>query len=88
MRELSSVREAAAGSPVGELTAAIVAPGLRQAEFEQVLHPIFQEDEFTLIVVGGVLGLAVGWLQAVFTQPEPEDAGGFSGSTAGSGSPA
>lgn len=41
-----------------------------QAEFEQVLHPIFQEDELTLILVGGVLGLIVGYLQAIFTQPD------------------
>ena len=37
---------------------------LTPQEFEQVLHPVFQEDEFTLILVGAVLGLAVGWGQA------------------------
>jgi len=32
-------------------------------DFEQVLHPIFQEDELTLIVAGGALGLLAGLLQ-------------------------
>ncbi|GMH62658.1 hypothetical protein TrRE_jg2563, partial [Triparma retinervis] len=37
--------------------------GLSSAEFEGVLHPVFEEDEFKLIVVGGVLGAAVGVVQ-------------------------
>ncbi len=40
--------------------------GLSTPEFEQLLHPIFQEDELTLILVGSVLGLAVGYAQAVW----------------------
>jgi uncharacterized membrane protein YheB (UPF0754 family) len=32
-------------------------------EFEGVLHPAFQEDEITLILVGGVLGAIVGVIQ-------------------------
>mmetsp|Transcript_15014 Transcript_15014/g.22918 ORF Transcript_15014/g.22918 Transcript_15014/m.22918 type:complete len:422 (-) Transcript_15014:3241-4506(-) len=32
-------------------------------EFESVLHPAFQEDEMTLIMLGGILGLLVGVLQ-------------------------
>lgn len=32
-------------------------------EFEGVLHPCFQEDEFKLILVGAILGLAVGFFQ-------------------------
>jgi uncharacterized membrane protein YheB (UPF0754 family) len=36
---------------------------LSPAQFEQVLHPIFQKDEFTLILAGGVLGAAAGALQ-------------------------
>lgn len=36
---------------------------LSSAEFEGVLHPVFQEDEFKLIVVGGILGMCVGFLQ-------------------------
>jgi uncharacterized membrane protein YheB (UPF0754 family) len=34
-------------------------------EFEGVLHPVFQEDEFTLILLGGILGLLAGGLQVV-----------------------
>jgi len=33
------------------------------ADFERVLHPIFEEDEFTLILAGGALGGAAGYLQ-------------------------
>jgi len=36
---------------------------LTPQEFEQVLHPIFQEDELTLILAGAVLGAAAGFLQ-------------------------
>jgi len=36
---------------------------LRSAEFERVLHPVFEQDEIKLIVVGGVLGAAVGVIQ-------------------------
>ena len=36
---------------------------LSAAEFEGLLHPVFQEDELTLIIVGAVLGGAVGWGQ-------------------------
>jgi uncharacterized membrane protein YheB (UPF0754 family) len=36
---------------------------LPSAEFERVLHPAFEEDEWKLIGVGGVLGLAVGVFQ-------------------------
>jgi len=32
-------------------------------QFEQVLHPIFQEDELTLIIAGAVLGLIAGLIQ-------------------------
>ena len=37
---------------------------LTPQEFERVLHPVFEEDELTLILVGAVLGGAVGWAQA------------------------
>ena len=37
------------------------------AEFEQVLHPIFQEDEMTLIVSGAVLGAIAGAVQQYLT---------------------
>eukprot|EP00568_Trieres_chinensis_P014596 CAMPEP_0183329326 /NCGR_PEP_ID=MMETSP0160_2-20130417/84737_1 /TAXON_ID=2839 ORGANISM="Odontella Sinensis, Strain Grunow 1884" /NCGR_SAMPLE_ID=MMETSP0160_2 /ASSEMBLY_ACC=CAM_ASM_000250 /LENGTH=409 /DNA_ID=CAMNT_0025497515 /DNA_START=34 /DNA_END=1263 /DNA_ORIENTATION=+ len=36
---------------------------LSPAEFEGVLHPAFEEDEITLIFVGGVLGCIVGVIQ-------------------------
>lgn len=39
---------------------------LTPTEFEQVLHPIFQEDELTLILAGGVLGAIAGALQLWF----------------------
>eukprot|EP00976_Prorocentrum_cordatum_P059508 1175525-Prorocentrum_minimum.AAC.5 len=32
-------------------------------QFERVLHPAFEEDELKLILVGGVLGCAMGILQ-------------------------
>ena len=33
-------------------------------KFEQVLHPVFEEDEWKLIAVGAVIGLIVGFAQA------------------------
>ena len=36
---------------------------LPPAEFEDLLHPVFQEDEFKLIIIGGLLGVAVGFAQ-------------------------
>ena len=36
---------------------------LSTEEFERVLHPIFQEDELTLIMAGAVLGAFTGGLQ-------------------------
>jgi len=36
---------------------------LSPTDFEDLLHPVFQEDELTLIVVGGVLGAVAGGLQ-------------------------
>ena len=41
---------------------------LTPTEFDGVLHPVFQEDEMKLIVVGGVLGAGAGAIQwAVLT---------------------
>lgn len=37
--------------------------GLKSTEFEDLLHPVFQEDEITLIVTGGILGAVAGMLQ-------------------------
>lgn len=39
---------------------------LSPEEFQDVLRPAFQEDEWKLIVVGAVLGLAAGFAQLVF----------------------
>lgn len=39
---------------------------LPSAEFEGVLHPVFEEDEWKLIGVGGLLGMWVGIFQALF----------------------
>ena len=36
----------------------------------QVLHPVFQEDELTLVLVGAVLGLAVGYGQLVWDRKD------------------
>ena len=36
-------------------------------EFERVLHPIFEQDELTLIVSGAVLGALAGFAQQVWT---------------------
>ncbi len=37
--------------------------GMTSAQFERVLHPIFEEDEFTLIVAGAILGFVAGLVQ-------------------------
>ena len=37
--------------------------GMTSAQFERVLHPIFEEDELTLILAGAVLGFAAGLVQ-------------------------
>lgn len=34
------------------------------AEFEQIMHPIFEDDEWILLCVGGLLGIIIGLLQA------------------------
>lgn len=44
--------------------------GLTSAAFEDLLHPVFKEDEMTLILVGGMLGVAVGLIQAVIQVPD------------------
>lgn len=35
--------------------------------FEQVLHPIFEEDELTLILAGGFLGFSAGFIQQLLS---------------------
>jgi len=44
------------------------------AEFERVLHPIFEEDELTLIIAGAVLGAIAGYIQQITTVSEPPPA--------------
>ena len=39
---------------------------LPSADFERVLHPAFEEDEWKLIGIGGLLGLMVGVFQLIF----------------------
>ena len=39
---------------------------LSSAEFERVLHPVFEEDEWTLILIGTALGGIAGAAQARF----------------------
>ncbi|MFM1874405.1 MAG: hypothetical protein RL266_142 [Bacteroidota bacterium] len=39
---------------------------LSKLDFEDVLHPIFEEDELTLIIVGAVLGAVAGFIQIAF----------------------
>mmetsp|Transcript_24961 Transcript_24961/g.42220 ORF Transcript_24961/g.42220 Transcript_24961/m.42220 type:complete len:222 (+) Transcript_24961:112-777(+) len=36
---------------------------LTPTEFERILHPVFEEDEMTLIVAGGILGFTAGAMQ-------------------------
>ena len=38
---------------------------MSSAKFERVLHPIFEEDELTLILAGGFLGFLAGLIQQV-----------------------
>ena len=35
-------------------------------EFEDVLHSVFKEDEWLLILVGALLGMGAGWVQTLF----------------------
>lgn len=39
---------------------------MTSAQFERVLHPIFEEDEMTLILSGGGLGFLAGFVQQLF----------------------
>lgn len=39
--------------------------GLESTEFEGMLRPAFEEDEWILIAVGAALGFAVGWFQLI-----------------------
>lgn len=37
-------------------------------DFERMLHPVFEEDEWKLVLMGGVLGVVIGVAQAVFLE--------------------
>ena len=39
---------------------------LSPGDFENLLHPVFKEDEIVLIIVGGILGAAAGLVQLRF----------------------
>jgi uncharacterized membrane protein YheB (UPF0754 family) len=51
------------------------------SEFERVLHPIFEQDELTLIISGAVLGAAAGFIQQVYTVATASDDDGASASS-------
>lgn len=62
---------------------------LSAAEFENLLHPVFAEDELTLIFAGGVLGAAAGALQMIFGWGGPSASGAIAvalSASAGAGS--
>ncbi|CAN0449580.1 unnamed protein product, partial [Hapterophycus canaliculatus] len=42
--------------------------------FEGVLHPVFQEEEATLIVAGAILGAVAGFLQMLLSTKGVRDA--------------
>ena len=39
---------------------------LPSRQFERLLHPVFEEDEWKLVLMGGVLGVFIGAIQAYF----------------------
>lgn len=39
-------------------------------EFERLLHSVFEQDEFKLVLVGAILGALVGFLQALAQEPQ------------------
>lgn len=61
-----------------ETTLRVQMEAMSPAKFERVLHPIFEEDELTLIIAGGVLGFIAGLIQqgletgAIQIPPLPE----------------
>ena len=51
---------------------------LPSAEFEGVLHPVFEEDEWKLIAVGGLLGISSSSETAPRNEP-PDEAAALGG---------
>jgi uncharacterized membrane protein YheB (UPF0754 family) len=39
---------------------------LSPRDFENILHPVFEQDEWKLVLMGGALGAVIGSLQAIF----------------------
>ena len=52
---------------------------MSSAQFERVLHPIFEEDELTLVVAGAVLGFLAGLVQQGIATGKWRVAGGLMG---------
>ena len=50
-----------------EQTLCVRMSAMTSAQFERVLHPIFEEDELTLILAGGGLGFLAGFIQQLFS---------------------
>jgi len=50
---------------------------LPATEFERLLHAVFEQDEFKLILVGAILGFLVGFLQAMIQTPDQLGIGGI-----------
>ena len=50
-----------------EQTLCVRMSAMTSAQFERVLHPIFEEDELTLILAGGGLGFLAGFVQQLFS---------------------
>jgi len=43
---------------------------LPSKDFERLLHSVFEQDEFKLVLVGAILGALVGFLQALVQEPK------------------
>lgn len=50
-----------------EQTLSVRMSAMTSVQFERVLHPIFEEDELTLILAGGGLGFLAGFIQQLFS---------------------
>merc|ERR1712100_541724 len=42
---------------------------MQPKDFERLLHSVFEQDEFKLVLVGALLGALVGFLQALVQEP-------------------
>lgn len=55
-----------------ENTLRVKMSALSPEAFEGLLHPVFQEDEWKLVLMGGVLGVVIGLLQT-YTINNPDN---------------